>query len=1096
MSINKPKSMLPSHFVKTVIKRDGREVPVAFDKITRRIRALSQDLNVEPSFVTQQVTRSMVDRMNVSQIDELAAQESAFMIRKHIDYLTLAGRLIVSNLHKLTPSCFSEAMEIVHAQSLDYDYTVKKDGFFTNEFIQCVRKHAPVLDAAIRHDMDYTYDYFAIRTMINGGYMNKINRPEEKIIERPQYVHMRVALFLNMDDIPTALKTYKELSNKMYTHASPTIFNAGKRDPQMSSCFLLQIADDSLDCIYDTLKQCAMISKHAGGIGLSVHKIRATGALIKSSGGLGDGLVPMLQVYNKTARYVNQGGKRKGAFAIYLEPWHADIRAFIELKKNRGNEEERARDLHYAMWIPDLFMRRVENDEMWSLFSPDTAPGLSDVYGKTFDDLYERYEKEGRSVNTVKARSIWEMILESQIETGEPYILYKDACNEKSNQKNLGTIQNSNLCVAGNTPLLTRKGYFDIETLVDQTVDVWNGKEWSTVVVQKTSEQSPLMKITFSDGSSLECTDYHKFYDSNNTEKRARELAVGDVLCGVDFGVADLCNDTSSYDPYQIPINAPLKQKIKALEKLFYSHMQFEQRQIQVLSGRSDSFLQQLRRMLHTMGIGSKITFHPSSITDNGDTFIEKYILTIQPSDVKKLVEFGCAFMSIPTDYTKAFDCETKFNLTVTSIEQDVRQAPTYCFKEPREQKGVFNGILTGNCAEILEYTSADEVAVCNLSSICLPSFVDLSGSFDQLKRTFNYQRLYDVTYLITKNLNRVIDLNYYPIAEAKNSNLKHRPIGIGVQGLADVFCMMMLPFESEEAREINRNIFETIYFAAVTASKDLAKQYGPYETYKGSPASQGLLQFDLWNIKPSARHDWDGLKREIGQHGLRNSLLVALMPTASTAQLMGNNEGCEAYTRNLYVRRTGSGEFIVANKHLAHLLSSMDLWTDDIIDQIVSHDGSIQYIKEIPDDIKRVFKTTFEVKSKPIIDMSADRGPYVCQTQSMNLWVESPTPQMLTTMHFYGWKKGLKTGMYYLRSKALTGAQKFVIDPSKVEQAKQEQKSAKEEKKMITEEKKTTQEKQTSEEKLGDKPKQPKTYEKNGKTYTCTDDVCVSCGS
>jgi len=1095
---------------------------------------------------------------------------------------------------------------------------------------------AKVLDAVIRHDMDYTYDYFAIQTMINGGYMNKINQPVEKIIERPQYVHMRVALFLNMDNIPAALKTYEELSNKMYTHASPTIFNAGKRNPQMSSCFvagtlvhtdrgpvpieqvkiddmvithkgnwkkvvqlhtnplggrtiynlwcdftdtiqvtgnhrfwcvtpdnltprwirvdqmpeltyialpnktetaqhqttdnstqiihvgdttfvrvkqerstkqesfpefvytlgveddhsycagglmaencfLLSISDDSLECIYDTLKQCAMISKHAGGIGLSVHKIRATGALIKSSGGLGDGLVPMLQVYNKTARYVNQGGKRKGAFAIYLEPWHADIRAFIELKKNRGNEEERARDLHYAMWIPDLFMRRVENDEMWSLFSPDTAPGLSDVYGKEFEELYAKYEQEGRSVNVVKARSIWEMILESQIETGEPYMLYKDACNEKSNQKNIGTIQNSNLCVAGNTPLLTRKGYFEIESLFDQQVDVWNGKEWSPVVVQQTSTQSPLMKISLSDGSTLECTEYHKFYDANNKEKRAHELVVGDVLCDTEFSTADLCSDTTSYDQYQVPINAPLVQKVKYLDKLFYSHMQFENRQIQIISGRSDSFLQQLRRMLHTMGIKSKITYHPSAITDNGDTFVEKYIMTIQPSDIKKLVEFGCSFMSIPNDYTKEFDCETKFNLTVTAIEQNVRQAPTYCFKEPNEQKGVFNGILTGNCAEILEHTSADEVAVCNLSSICLSSFVETSGNGDNLKRIFNYQRLYDVTYLITKNLNRVIDLNYYPVKEAKNSNLKHRPIGIGVQGLADVFCMMMLPFDCEESREINRNIFETIYFASVTASKDLARDFGSYSTYQGSPASKGLLQFDLWNVTPSPRWDWDSLKQEIKKYGLRNSLLVALMPTASTAQLMGNNEGCEAYTRNLYVRRTGSGEFIVANKHLAHLLSSMGLWTDDIIDQIVSHDGSIQYIKEIPDNIKQVFKTTFEVKSKPIIDMSADRGPYVCQTQSMNLWVETPTPQVLTAMHFYSWKKGLKTGMYYLRSKALTGAQKFVIDPSKVEKAKQEQKTG-------------AQEKQTASEE-----KQPKTYEKNGKMYTCTDDVCVSCGS
>jgi ribonucleoside-diphosphate reductase alpha chain len=530
---------------KTVIKRDGTEVPVAFDKITRRIKALSHGLSIEPSFVTQEVIKSMVDKMKVSEIDELAAQESAFMIRTHVDYLTLAGRLIVSNLHKLTPSCFSEAMEMINAQTLDKN--VKDGTFFSTTFMSMVRKHAKVLDAAINHNSDYTYDYFGIQTLLN-GYLNKVN---DCVIERPQYLHMRVALYLHMDNIPMALKTYKMFSEKLYTHASPTLFNAGKPEAQCSSCFLLTIPNDSLDSIFDTLKQCAMISKHAGGIGLAVHDIRATGSIIKSSGGKGDGLVPMLRVFNNTARYVNQGGKRKGAFAIYLEPWHADIKAFIDLKKNRGSEDERARDLHYAMWIPDLFMRRVQADEDWSLFSPDSAPGLSSVYGDQFDALYVQYEHENRAVKVVKSREIWESILSSQIETGEPYILYKDHANRKSNQQNLGTIKSSNLC------------------------------------------------------------------------------------------------------------------------------------------------------------------------------------------------------------------------------------------------------------AEILEYTSKDEVSVCNLSSICLPSFVE-DGKF-------NYQKLYDVAYLATVNLDRVIDLNYYPITEARTSNTRHRPIGIGVQGLADVFCMLMLPFDSADAKTINRDIARRI---------------------------------------------------------------------------------------------------------------------------------------------------------------------------------------------------------------------------------------------------------------------------------------------
>lgn len=961
-------SMQPKTYAKTVIKRNGNRVPVAFDKITRRISGLSHGLQVEPAFVTQEVIKSMVDNMNVSEIDELAAQEAAFMVRTHVDYLTLSGRLVVSNLHKLTPSCFSDAMEIVNAQNLQYDISNTTEQFFSTKFMSMVRKHSKVLDAAIQHNADYSYDYFGIQTLLN-GYLNKIydkGTKTHKIIERPQYLLMRVALFLNMDDIPAALRSYQAFSDKLYTHASPTLFNAGKPNSQLASCFvagtlvhtdrgpipiervqigdkvithkgnwkpvtqlhtnplggrtiynlnsdftetikvtgnhrfwcvtpdnmqphwirvdqmpeptfvalpnktetaqldlrdivhidgitfvktqkerdtqqstfpeyvytlgveddhsycagglmaencfLLQVPLDSLDSIFDTLKQCAMISKHAGGIGLAVHGVRSTGALIKSSGGLGDGIVPMLRVFNNTARYVNQGGKRKGAFAIYLEPWHADIMAFIELKKNRGNEDERARDLHYAMWIPDLFMKRVESDQEWSLFSPDTAPGLNEVYGDTFETLYAQYEDENRAVKVVKARKIWEAILESQTETGEPYILYKDACNNKSNQKNLGTIQSSNLC------------------------------------------------------------------------------------------------------------------------------------------------------------------------------------------------------------------------------------------------------------AEILEYTSKEEIATCNLCSICLPSFLE--------EKTFNYQKLYNAVYLATQNLNHVIDLTYYPIPEAATSNNRHRPLGIGVQGLADVFCMLMLPFESEEARQLNRDIFETIYFAAVTASKDLAKQFGFYESFHGSPASQGLLQFDLWGQTPSTRWDWTTLKSEIVQHGMRNSLLVALMPTASTAQLMGNNEGCEPYTRNLYVRRTDAGEFIVVNRHLANILSARGMWTRDLIEQMVAHDGSIQYIEEIPSDIKRVFKTTFEVKSKPIIDMSADRGPYICQTQSMNLWVETPTPQLLNSIHFYGWKKGLKTGMYYLRSKSLTGAQKFVLDPKAVEKAKQQQGGD------------------------GGEEKKGKVYQEEGKTYVCTDDVCVSCGS
>ena len=756
-------------YAKTVIKRNGSEVPVAFDKITRRIKSLSHALKVEPSFVTQEVTNKMSDRMHVRDIDELAAEESASMLRMHPDYVVLASRIKVSNLHKETSASFSEAMEQMYHQLIVVPSPrLEGDQFLSKEFIDVVRKHSKLLDSVINHEADYSYDYFGMCTMIN-SYLTKIKSGSTfSIVERPQYLHMRVAIQLHSSDIQNVIRSYKIFSQRLYTHASPTLFNAGKPHPQMSSCFLLQIPDDSLSSIYDTLKQTAMISKHAGGIGLSVHGIRAKNALIKSSGCGGDGIVPMLRVYNNTARYVNQGGKRKGAFAIYLEPWHADIFDFLDLKKNRGSEEDRARDLHYAMWIPDLFMRRVESGESWSLFSPDTAPGLNRVWGSEFDTLYTKYESENRAVKVIPARDVWTRIIESQTETGEPYMLYKDACNRKSNQQNLGTIQSSNLC------------------------------------------------------------------------------------------------------------------------------------------------------------------------------------------------------------------------------------------------------------SEIIEYTSADEVAVCNLCSICLPSFVE-DGKFNHLK-------LFDLVEYAAKNLDRVIDLNFYPIPEGKTSNVRHRPIGIGVQGLADVFCMLRLPYESPGAAQLNREIFETIYYGALCASCNLAHQYGAYSSYEGSPASKGQLQFDLWGVEPSDRWDWTGLRQQIADYGLRNSLSVAIMPTAQTSTIMNCTEACEPFTRNLYVRRTLSGDFLVLNKHLTQHLLDANLWSIDIVNKIIANGGSVQSIDELPQYIKDLFKTSFEIKMKAVIDLATGRGPFICQSQSMNLFVSNPSFQVLNSIHMYAWKCGLKTGMYYLHSGAAASAQQVVI--------------------------------------------------------------------
>ena len=629
-----------------------------------------------------------------------------------------------------------------------------------------IEENAELLDSTIIYDRDFAFDYFGFKTL-EKSYLLKI---DGKIVERPQHMFMRVALGIHKTDIDSIIATYNLLSERWFTHATPTLFNAGTPKAQMSSCFLLTMKEDSIDGIYDTLKQTAKISQSAGGIGLAIHDIRATGSYIGGTNGTSNGIVPMLRVFNDTARYVDQGGgKRKGAFAIYIEPWHADIFSFLDLRKNHGKEEMRARDLFFALWICDLFMKRVEADGEWSLFCPNEAPGLSDCHGEVFEALYTKYEAEGRARKTIKAQELWFAILDSQIETGTPYMLYKDAANSKSNQQNLGTIKSSNLCT------------------------------------------------------------------------------------------------------------------------------------------------------------------------------------------------------------------------------------------------------------EIIEYTSPEEVAVCNLASIALPRFV-INGSFDQ-------QKLYEVTYQVALNLNKIIDNNYYPVEEARNSNLRHRPIGLGVQGLADVFILLRLPFESDLAKLLNKNIFETIYFAAMTASKDLAIKEGPYSSFQGSPLSKGQFQFDLWNVAPSTRWDWDSLRKEVMEHGVRNSLLLAPMPTASTSQILGNNECFEPYTSNIYSRRVLSGEFIIVNKHLLKDLISLGLWNNDMKNRIIAANGSVQNIKEIPDDIKELYKTVWEIKQRNLIDMAADRGAFICQSQSLNLFVDSPSISKLTSMHFYGWKKGLKTGMYYLRSQAATQAVQFTIE-------------------------------------------------------------------
>ncbi|MDP4763867.1 MAG: ribonucleoside-diphosphate reductase subunit alpha [Salibacteraceae bacterium] len=753
-----------------VLKRDGRQEAVKFDKITARIKKLCYGLHpsVDPVKISMKVIEGIYDGVTTTILDNLAAETAASLTTSHPDYALLASRIAVSNLHKNTEKSFSATMDAL------YNYVDPKTGktapLLADDVYKIIQDNAEQLDSTIIYDRDFGYDFFGFKTL-ERSYLLKVNG---EVVERPQHMLMRVALGIHKEDVDAAIETYDLMSERWFTHATPTLFNAGTPKPQMSSCFLLTTKDDSISGIYETLTQCAKISQSAGGIGLSIHDVRATGSYIRGTNGTSNGIVPMLRVFNDTARYVDQGGgKRKGSFAIYLEPWHADVFDFLDLKKNHGKEENRARDLFYAMWTPDLFMKRVEEGGDWTLMCPDECPGLSDAWGEKFEALYTRYEREGKGKKTIKAQELWFKILESQIETGTPYMLYKDAANSKSNQQNLGTIKSSNLCT------------------------------------------------------------------------------------------------------------------------------------------------------------------------------------------------------------------------------------------------------------EIMEYTAPDEVAVCNLASIALPKFVR-EGKFD-------HNKLFDITYVATKNLNKIIDVNFYPVAEAKKSNMRHRPIGLGVQGLADAFILMRYPFDSPEAKQLNKEIFETIYYAALSASKDLAKDLGPYETYEGSPISQGKLQFDLWGVEPVGRWEWDVLKEEIKKYGVRNSLLMAPMPTASTSQILGNNECIEPYTSNIYSRRTLSGEFAIVNKHLMRDLVKLGIWSDGIKNKLIAANGSVQEIDEIPDNLKELYKTAWEISQKVIIELSADRGAYIDQSQSLNIFMENANFAKLTSMHFYGWKAGLKTGMYYLRTKAARDAIKFTVDKAQL---------------------------------------------------------------
>lgn len=895
-----------------VIKRDGSKVPVSFDQVLQRIRKLAGDLeHVNADIVSQKVCSQLMDGMNTSQLDEFAGEICAMMqSRYHPNYGFLAARIVIDNHHKNTPDTLIGCTE-------------KIKHLLSDSYVENVVANEGAYQSMIDYNRDFMFDYFGFKTL-EKSYLLKSGG---NVVERPQHMWMRVAIQLHGASLTRVKETYDALSGGYFIHATPTLFNSGGKHPQLSSCFLLKMASDSITGIYKTLGDCAEISKWAGGIGLNIHNVRARSSRIRGTNGESTGIVPMLRVFNNTARYVNQGGKRNGSFAIYLEPWHGDIEDFLRLRLNQGAEEERARDLFYALWIPDLFMKRVEANTDWTLMCPDECPGLSDCFGDKFEELYESYEKDGKGRKTMPAQKLWQMILDAQIQTGTPYLLYKDAVNRKNNQANLGVIKSSNLCVAPETFVLTDVGSHMIQNLIDKPVVIWNGSEWSKVIPQKTGINQSLIKIQFESGNIIECTKYHKFILENKTTTKIAELPRKEAV------------------------------ELKAGDKL----------------------------------------------------------------------------LSYYNNYGEYIDGEV-----ILEIIDEGRISDTYCFNEPVNHAGVFNGILTGNCSEIVEYTDENETAVCNLGSLALPKFVSADG------KSYDFGKLRKYTRILARNLDILIDKNYYPTPECATSNKRNRPIGIGVQGLADVFAKMKLSWTSVEAERLNREIFENIYFAAISESYEIAKENvniwrgieidnasGAYNSFKGSPLSQGKLQCDLWESAPITTYlPWNELRICILEYGVRNSLSIALMPTASTSQILGNNECFEPFTSNLYSRSVLAGDFMVVNKYLVDELVSRGLWNTDIRTQLMADNGSVQGIAAIPSDIKELYRTVWEIPQKTLINMSVARAPFVCQSQSLNLFLAEPTYSKMTSMHMYAWKQGLKTGCYYLRTKAAASAQQFTVEP------------------------------------------------------------------
>jgi ribonucleotide reductase alpha subunit len=1010
-----------------VTKRNGELQDMLFDKILTRVKKLGKEANINLNYsaLVIKIIDQLYDKISTTKIDELTAQQCASNASQHPDYNILAGRILVSNHHKNTDSSFSYIMESL------YNFIDVKGNhapLIAKKYWEIVRENKELLDSMIVDERDYLIDYFGFKTL-ERAYLLKMYG---KVIERPQHLWLRVSLCIHGADMEAVRETYNKMSLKYFTHATPTLFNACSPRSQLSSCYLIQMEDDSVDGIFDTLKSCALISKYSGGIGLHINNIRASGSHINGTNGKTNGIVPMLKVFNSTAKFINQGGKRNGSFAIYLEPWHPDIQDFLELKKNHGDEEMKARDLFYALWICDLFMERVKTDQKWSLLCPRECPGLDSVYGAEFEELYTKYESEGRAKRIISSRDLWFQILDAQMETGTPYLLYKDAANLKSNQQNIGTIKSSNLCVSPETLILTDKGHIRIDSLKDQNINVWNGTEWSEVTVRKTGELQEVIKIYTDDGLNVTCTPYHKFYVQPNCtpwpqiKVDAKELMIGDKLIKCNYPIIDGTTLYTDQNKQTVPHETcSIQTKLDWFAEYCDENMEVTSDcdTLNILNT-NQSFLIRVKMMLQTCGINPKVKLYCD----------QQYMLLVSSHDLCKLVKLGFKTNKLVINEAKLQLSNEPEPVKILKIVNENRVCDTYCFTEPKRKLGIFNGIITGQCAEIIEYSDNEETAVCNLASIALPSFVNKET------KEFNYDELVVVAKMVANNLNKIIDVNFYPTPQTETSNMRHRPIGIGVQGLADTFILMDIPFHSEEAKKVNKLIFESIYYAALTKSNEIAMTDGPYSTFAGSPASKGILQFDMWNVTPdSGRYDWTALKESIMKHGLRNSLLVALMPTASTSQILGYNECFEPLTSNIYSRRTLAGEFVIANQYLMRDLIQIGMWNEQIKNNIIENKGSIQQITTIPQHIRDKYKIVWEIPMKHLIDMSADRGAYICQSQSLNLWMEDPNYNALTSMHFYAWKKGLKTGIYYLRRKAKHQAQQFTIEPKKAVVASQE---------------------------------------------------------